>query len=290
MKRKMTRNLWASRISSAALLAFTLLGALSFAAKPAVARTPAGPESKIGTYYYLVFSNPVAGREDEYNSWYDHQHALDVVAVPGMKTAQRFVLSDPQLRDSKPPAKYLVIYTIVTDDLPAVQAEVSRRLKTGMTVISPSFDLTSSIGVIYKTIAPPVEHQSTTDAPSKPGSQKYYQLVFSDPVAGKEDEYNKWYSEQHVPDIVAVPGFVSGQRLSFAAGGVHQGTKQYQYLVMFKIVTDDLPATFAEFHKRAPQMVMSPAFGESAGYTYKAIGPLIDGDKVRADRAHTKGQ
>jgi hypothetical protein len=34
------------------------------------------------TYYFFVFSNPVADYEDEYNKWYDQQHTLDVVSIP----------------------------------------------------------------------------------------------------------------------------------------------------------------------------------------------------------------
>ncbi len=34
-------------------------------------------------YAYVVHSNPVAGREDEYNDWYSNRHLADVVAVPG---------------------------------------------------------------------------------------------------------------------------------------------------------------------------------------------------------------
>src|SRR5882724_1263660 len=82
------------------------------------------------TYYFLVFSNPVAGHEDEYNKWYDHQHAQDVVAIPGFMTAQRFVKTElPLYRmvDLQVP-KYLIVYKIVTDDVNAVFAEVSRRL------------------------------------------------------------------------------------------------------------------------------------------------------------------
>src|SRR5579862_5955497 len=78
------------------------------------------------TYYFFVFSNPVAGHEDEYNKWYNEQHAPDVVAVPDFVTAQRFVKNDlPLYRmvDLQVP-KYLVVYKIVTDDVEAVFKEV----------------------------------------------------------------------------------------------------------------------------------------------------------------------
>src|SRR5271155_4214779 len=74
------------------------------------------------TYYFFVFSNPVAGHEDEYNKWYNEQHAPDVVAIPGFVTAQRFVKNDlPLYRmvDLQVP-KYLIIYKIVSADVEAV--------------------------------------------------------------------------------------------------------------------------------------------------------------------------
>src|ERR1700694_4955907 len=82
------------------------------------------------TYYFLVFSNPVAGHEEEYNKWYTQQHAQDVVAIPGFVTAQRFVKTElPLYRmvDLQVP-KYLIVYKIVTDNVEAVFAEVTRRL------------------------------------------------------------------------------------------------------------------------------------------------------------------
>ena len=48
----------------------------------------------VETYDFLVFSGAAAGHEDEYNKWYNEQHALDVVAVPGFVSAQRFVQND----------------------------------------------------------------------------------------------------------------------------------------------------------------------------------------------------
>jgi hypothetical protein len=41
-------------------------------------------------------------------------------------------------------------------------------------------------------------------------------LVFTAPVPGRETEYNDWYTNQHVPDIVALPGFARAQRFRSA--------------------------------------------------------------------------
>jgi hypothetical protein len=260
---------------------------LLFAACFSFAQALGAKEHEPSTYLYMVFSNPVAGEEDVYNKWYDTQHAQDVVAIPGFATAQRFVLSDTQLRVSKPLPKYLIMYKVVTDDLPSVYAEVRRRLDTGMTVIDPSYDRSTSVSLTYRAMGPPVYHKGPV-RPSHPGSQVYYQLVFADPVPGKEDEFNQWYDKIHAPEVVAALGSVGAQRYILSDAPLAKNQTATKYFVLYKIVTDDLASDLAEYRRLAPTMWTSPAFGESFGYTYKAIGPVIEGDKVRSERAKHK--
>src|SRR5215831_14115254 len=110
-------------------------------------------------YSFFVFSNPVPGRETEYNNWYDQLHAPEVVSIPGFVTAQRFVKNDlPLYRmvDLQVP-KYLIQYKIVTSDVEAVFAEVNRRLQTGETIISPTFDRATSVSYVYKPFRPEIK-------------------------------------------------------------------------------------------------------------------------------------
>ncbi len=271
--------------------AISAVGLWTINATPGAAAQTAGARSgNAETYYLLVFSNPVTGKEDEYNKWYDGRHLADVTSIPGFVSGQRYVSSDAQLRDAHPPRKYLAIYKIVTDDLASVFAEVNRRISAGVTVMSPSYDRANSLSYTYKVIRPVIEHKGQAAERSKAGLPTYYQLVFTNPVPGREDEYNKWYDEQHAPDVVAVPGFVNGQRL--AASDVQVNSKQteikYRYLVIYTIRTDHVASVIAMFKRRSPTMVMSPAFGPSEGYTYKAIGPSVNGDRLRAQRAERK--
>ena len=55
----------------------------------------------------VVQTNPVVGREDEYNDWYTNRHLDDVLKVPGFKSAQRFMLAQD---DGTSKWKYLAIY------------------------------------------------------------------------------------------------------------------------------------------------------------------------------------
>ena len=40
-------------------------------------------------------------------------------------------------------------------------------------------------------------------------------MVWCDVPADKEDEFNRWYNEEHLAERLALPGFLNGARLTF---------------------------------------------------------------------------
>jgi hypothetical protein len=103
----------------------------------------------------VVMTEPVAGREDEYNEWYTHQHLADVVAVPGFRSAQRFKLTDAMGFDH--PNRYLAIYEIDSDNPQEVLAEMFRRRGTPAMVVSDSLDLSKASVGLFEPCSPVVE-------------------------------------------------------------------------------------------------------------------------------------
>ena len=87
---------------------------------------------------------------------------------------------------------------------------------------------------------------------------KYTYVVMSNPVSGKEDEYNRWYTDQHLPDVLAVPGFVAAQRFRVDDAG---SKLPHRYLALYEIETDDLQKTLTDLNSRAntPAMPLSDA-------------------------------
>ncbi len=64
-------------------------------------------------------------------------------------------------------------------------------------------------------------------------------LVMSNPVsAERESEYNDWYSNRHVGDVVDVPGFAAATRY-VASEAQMVGPPQYKYLAVYEIDADD---------------------------------------------------
>jgi hypothetical protein len=79
------------------------------------------------THKMLVFSNPIEGREAEFNTWYEEIHIPEVLGTPGIVAAQRFELSKGQLPPAPtPPAHYLAVYDIDGDPAEAFAAMVER--------------------------------------------------------------------------------------------------------------------------------------------------------------------
>ncbi|WP_280314984.1 DUF4286 family protein [Nocardia abscessus] len=77
----------------------------------------------------LVFSNAVAGQDEEFNEWYDTKHLAEVVAVPGVSSGQRFELVPAALpggNAAAPAHRYLAVYELSDDPDKIVQAFVAR--------------------------------------------------------------------------------------------------------------------------------------------------------------------
>lgn len=83
-------------------------------------------------YVFLVLTNAVDGREDEYNDWYTNQHLPDLMRLDGFVSAQRFELTELQRLITFPhPFRYAAIYEIETDDLAATYQAMQHAADTG---------------------------------------------------------------------------------------------------------------------------------------------------------------
>lgn len=91
-------------------------------------------------YKLIVLSNPVAGREKEFNEWYNNVHVPDATSLPGVKSGKRF-----KVMQSKP-WKYMAEYELECDDVDkweADAAEAQKKMK-----LTDAFDF-ASVQVLY---------------------------------------------------------------------------------------------------------------------------------------------
>jgi len=120
--------------------------------------------------------------------------------------------------------------------------------------------------------------------------RKYTFLAFTNPTPGKEDEYNRWYEEHHLKDVIQCPGFVSARRFRLAATQFEFNTVKpaYRYLALYEIETDDIETSLKEIVARAgtADMVMVDAIDMSTLFApvYEEVTPLILAKDVKRPR------
>ncbi|WP_242124024.1 DUF4286 family protein [Sphingobium sp. Sx8-8] len=100
-------------------------------------------------------------------------------------------------------------------------------------------------------------------------------VVLTNPVEGREEEYNRWYDEVHLGEVLDVPGFVAARRYRVAPSA---GAVTHRYLALYHIDSDDVAASMAELNRRAGsgEMQMSDALDGGISPTLYEALPLSD--------------
>lgn len=100
----------------------------------------------------IAVSNPMPGHEQECGLWYDQTHLQDMVAVPGIISAQRFELV--RGAPSKAFKRYLAIYEVEAADEAEARGLIDR-LNAANLPLSETLDVPSvNLGVYRETAAP----------------------------------------------------------------------------------------------------------------------------------------
>jgi hypothetical protein len=99
----------------------------------------------------------------------------------------------------------------------------------------------------------------------------YIQTVVTTAVPGREDEFNRWYDDTHLPDVLQAPGFVAGRRYTLIGPG---SAYRPRFLAIYEIETEDLTATLETLRAAAPTMTTSDAMDQTATLidVYEVLG------------------
>jgi hypothetical protein len=96
----------------------------------------------------VVFSRPVAGREESYVEWYENTHLAEVCQLSGVKSARRYSLS--RNMSEREPYPYMTIYNIDTDDIDAVLADLQASGADGHMLMSDAIDLDTVYPMVFE--------------------------------------------------------------------------------------------------------------------------------------------
>ena len=105
-------------------------------------------------------------------------------------------------------------------------------------------------------------------------------IVFTEPTPGREAEYNDWYDNVHLRDVLETEGFVGAQRFALADAQIGDVAEQApgRYLAIYEIEADSLEGALEKLNAGAGTMEMSDALDmESAkAIAFSAIGERME--------------
>ena len=142
---------------------------------------------------FYVYTEPGSVDEAEFHDWYDHEHGPARLKVPGFRSAYRYRALD----DLKPP--WLALYELDSPDVidspgyKALAAEASDRDK--------------SVGAGLATLERRIYEQISEDGlPAGSPAPMILAVAMSVPASAEED-LAAWYTEEHIPMLLEVPGW-----------------------------------------------------------------------------------
>ncbi len=206
------------------------------------------PPPGLNRYVYLVMSDPLPGREFDFNDGYQNMHMGDLVQLPGWTGAQRFRLVPVTPRSTQPLYRRgnLIVWDQEGADLGKLQRDSRAAIAGGKSRLIPGFDYSDggSVRAIYQVIGPRATRPDGRKpfipdyADNKtPRPNRYIMLDFVEPVTAVGDADFEAALSRRVSEVLALPGWMAAQRFRFATpppGAAPQRLAFPKYLVIWE--------------------------------------------------------
>ncbi len=200
-------------------------------------------------YTTIHLHNVAAVREDDYAAWFDGSHRDALGRLRGFVSADRYEVTPEQVMPDIPqPWRFVSVYDFdyptPAIDLPALAPLLAEARDAGLIDDSHESERIHSYAMYSDWVSSP-NHQA--DKPLSGVS-----IILANFVAGREAEYQAWYTDVHGPEVTRVPGKVAMKR-----GRLSQlQIEPVRYcpgsdLVLCALQTDDLLFTVKDFSARA---------------------------------------
>ena len=151
----------------------------------------------------LAYTDPGSVPETEFHDWYDHEHGPARLTVPGFLTGYRY-----QAADDRTPA-WLAVYDLASPaamESAAYAARVAGASKREQSI-------RSRLATLQRRTYELISSDGAADGPAPA-----LLVVAMSVPAGTEDDLAAWYTEEHIPMLLAVPGWRRIRRFRLTGG------------------------------------------------------------------------
>jgi hypothetical protein len=117
-----------------------------------------------------------------------------------------------------------------------------------------------------------------------PGKHRYVMLVFANPVPGREVEFNEWYTNTHMGDLVQLPGWMGAQRFRIITSVTPRPSVagySHGYLIIWDLEETEANTALARMTAAIAggKSRLGAAFnytpGAGANGTFETLGPRV---------------
>lgn len=160
--------------------------------------------------------------EDEYHEWYDTEHLPERERIDGFLTASRWINRD----DPKVSLGFYDLTSVGVLDEPGYQAVSGDNYSPWSKRI---------LGRAASLERYEAEQIAPGDQTSPDGAKGLY-FVGIDVAEDTEDEFNRWYQEEHLPVLSNVPGVIAARRYRSRLG-------PRRYLAVYHVEDPSIPGS-----------------------------------------------
>jgi hypothetical protein len=157
------------------------------------------------SHVLVVLSNPKAGSEDVFHSWYLGPYQHEMLALTPVLSGQQYEPHELDVSRGRYPGlpfRYLALYDLAVDGAHAALGVIERIRELHGREKSAAAPATW----LYYPVS---EHVGRAPA-ARPS---LLTLAFANAVPGQEAEFREWYATRHIRHALNIPALVSGQCL-----------------------------------------------------------------------------
>src|SRR5690349_15446533 len=206
--------------------------------------------AKKGRAIYLVYTDLADDKYDEeFNAWYSTQHLPQLMAIPGILDAARYVAV-------KGGPKYLAVYELESAEVIHSDAFVNRPRTAQDQQMSPRV-----IGKNFTTVLGDQIFPAEPENADR-GMAPVLQIGRMSVPDGIDADWNAWYNREYVPGYRTVPGVLYARRYRVLEG-------QVRYTTVYEFESEAVPESAACNYQREHS---SPRSGAARGAMAMATG------------------
>lgn len=160
-----------------------------------------------------------ARAEEEFNSWYESEHIPSVLERPGWRRMARYRCTDG--------GPLLSLYEL-DDDVKLTPHLSEAPFRSGRFSARGIRNYHARTWREIHAAGPPIDRP------------EWLNVVTVDVESGHADEFNGWYNDVHVPEILACPGWISNRRYECLDG-------EPRFLAIYELEDSERPFGSAEW-------------------------------------------